>query len=123
MQKCLKCGEVTKKGESLCLECRWDNRGLAKANAGGVSGDSSHLEIPTFNEPIDLPRSAPTRKRMTNFDPEALDLLDELVELQKAQNVWAKKTADATGGIFAFFLLSAIGALVWALGLTFFSVM
>jgi hypothetical protein len=56
---------------------------------------------------------------MTNLNPEILDLLDELVELQKAQNKLARKTADATGGILAFLLLSAISAaavwIIWGL--------
>jgi hypothetical protein len=110
MKKCLDCGEVTTKKESLCLECRWDQRGITRGKSFDVVKSGSHLERPSFNEPGDSLKTADSQPGTINFDPEVRHLLEMIIDLQHSQTESAKATAKATSGILFFLLVSAAAA-------------
>ena len=128
LPKCLECGELARQGESLCLECRWARRQLRKDSGLPDNEPARPIEpitptrTPSYSEKVlpdvsktdNLIKSDPPQPPSPRFDSEALDLLEELVELQKVQNDLSKRIAGSTGGILLFIVLAAIGALlVW----------
>jgi hypothetical protein len=115
VENCSKCGELTTKG-SLCSECIWEQDQLkeqfkfAQLPKGESQGGAklSNQKDSSY-KPVNQAKVA-SRRAPLDSDAELLIAIDELIELQKTQNILSKRTADAAGGILAFLLLSALGA-------------
>jgi len=114
VEKCAKCGELTTEGW-LCLECELeqeqndDQSKFLELPMGELQGGSKlsnqkkSIAQPEYNAQV------ARRRAPLDSDTELLIAIDELIELQQAQNILSKKTADAAGGILTFLILSALG--------------
>jgi hypothetical protein len=117
LNKCAKCGEPTTKGD-LCLECIWEQEQLndqfkfVELPKGELQGGPKPINRKNSGSQTEDKGQIARGRSPLDSDTELLIAIDELIELQKAQNILSKKTSDAAGGILAFLTLSALGAFV-----------
>ena len=115
MEKCSKCGELTTNGW-LCRECEGEQDQLkeqfkfVELPKREVQDDSEPFNGQPSGFQSDGASKAIRKRAPLDSDTDLLIAIDELIELQKAQNILSKRTADSAGGILAFLILSTLGA-------------